>query len=197
MASAVSFCFGFLFMTDQLLSSRIKLDRAAKHFNDLIVELEAFGALNPYRILPDEDSEPAIKIYRVQMMDTVPAHWSAIVGDLIHNLKSALDALATSLVTRGAHLRGEVASKTAIQETYFPIRGKQAGLSDDKAIAFFRRAGPEVEKVIRHLQPYRGGKGDPLWRLNQLNIIDKHRRIIAAYGDLSGCLLYTSDAADE
>ena len=37
---------------------------------------------------------------------------------------------------------------------------------------------------MKRLQPYRNGIGHPLWQLLQLNNIDKHRRIIAGYGDL-------------
>jgi len=164
---------------DPLLSCRIKIDRAIKHFNDLTAENTAFGALNPYRILREEDSVPSMRVYRVNMIQPIPDPWSAIVGDIIHNLKSTLDSLAASLVIRAGHT-----SKTALKETYFPIRGAESGLADEKASAFFRRAGGDVEKIIRRLQPYRDGKGHPLWQLNQLNIIDKHRRIIAAYGDL-------------
>jgi hypothetical protein len=113
------------------------------------------------------------------MIEDIPVAWSGIIGDIIHNLRSALDSLATNLVVHGGHF-----SKSALKETYFPIRSSKSLLSDKDASAFFRRVGPRVEKIIRRLQPYRGGKGHPLWQLNQLDIIDKHRRIIAAYGDL-------------
>jgi hypothetical protein len=45
--------------------------------------------------------------------------------------------------------------------------------------------GKKVTESIRRVQPYAGGKahGDTLWRLHQLDIIDKHRLLIAV-----GCL---------
>jgi hypothetical protein len=170
---------GIAMTTPDLAGVRIKIDRAKKHFDDLKTEMSAFYARNPYRILRDEESEPATKIYRVQMIEDIPATWSGIIGDTIHNLRSALDSLATNLVVRGGHI-----SNAALKETYFPIRGSLESLSDKDATRFFERVGPNVEKIVRRMQPYRGGRGHPLWQLNQLDIIDKHRRIIAAYGDL-------------
>ena len=165
---------------DPLLSCRIKIDRAIKHFNDLIAEVEAYRDRDPNKIILDEDSEPAIKIYKIGIKEPMPETWSAIIGDTIHNLRSAMDCLAVALVVRAG-----ITDPGIIQDTYFPISWDNVGLSGAKRLLFFQRVGPAAEKIIRRLQPYRGGKGHPLWQLNQLDIIDKHRRIIPAGAALS------------
>ena len=174
-----SFCFGCFFMTDLLLSCRIKLDRAAKHFNDLNAEIDAFKDRQPYRAVVDEDSEPAVKIYKLHIVEAIPLKWAGHVGDIIHNTRATLDSLATALVIRGGHT-----SKKAIDKAKFPICATEAGLSEARVNAFFKYAGPSVEKMIRRLQPYREGKGCALWRLHRLDIIDKHRAIIPVGANL-------------
>ena len=102
---------------DPLLSCRIKVDRAIKHFNDLTDAIKPFAARETYRIWADEDSEPAVKIYRVRIVEDMPTQWSGHIGDVIHNLRSALDCLATELIIKFC----PGASDEVLRETYFPI----------------------------------------------------------------------------
>jgi hypothetical protein len=100
-----------------------------------------------------------------------------IVGDCIHNLRSALDHLVFQL----AILKGtgtEAAAKTA-----FPIYLTAKSFKNfvDSRVAPFieRNALTEIER----LQPYaRGNAGeqDIIWVLSQLDIIDKHRLLVVA-----------------
>jgi len=164
-------------------STRVKLDRAEKHLQDLDAEISAFIARNPYRLFCDEDSEPAIKIYRIKVIEPIPSHWSAAIGDVIHNIRAALDCLATSLVWRAGHT-----SNSAVEDAYFPIRANAAGLGDRACSAFFKRIGADAEKFIRAIEPYKGGKGELLWILSKLDILDKHRALIpagATFGQIS------------
>ena len=94
--------------------------------------------------------------------------------DAIHNLMSALDSLATALISRNGPPPEDV-----LKETYFPIHWGKDGLDKPKTAKFFKRC-PDAEKYIRRLQPYRHGKGDVLFQIRQLDIMDKHRRIITA-----------------
>jgi len=93
-----------------------------------------------------------------------------MLGDAIHNLRTALDHLAYRLVSVGPkpHWRGKV---------YFPIA--------DSAEEFVSRIGG-IKKRLRHdavkplaaIKAYRGGAGEILWQLNELDIIDKHRLLL-------------------
>jgi hypothetical protein len=168
-------------MSDPLLSCWVKLNRAKKHFNDLHVEIDGFKGRNPYRTVVDGDSEPAIKIFRLRIVEAIPVHWSGYIGDIIHNLRSSLDTLASALVRQGGF-----DSEQVMQETYFPIHWQASDLrKKERTLAFFERAGPVTKKLICRLQPYRRGKGHALWRLDQLDIIDKHRAIVPVGANLA------------
>jgi hypothetical protein len=83
--------------TNLLASTRSKIDRAKKHFADLSVEISAYHGRNPYRIVIDTHSEPPKELYRFQFTEAIPCGWGSMIGDVIHNLRSALDTLATAL----------------------------------------------------------------------------------------------------
>jgi hypothetical protein len=161
---------------DPLLSCRIKIDRAIKHFNDFTQVIKVFAARNTHSFWVDEDSEPAIQIYRIRIEEDIPVEWSGYIGDVIHNLRSSLDCIATELVLR----YGQNVTEKVLRDTYFPIVQERTKLSSKKPVEFFARVGPRVERLIRLLQPYCGGRGHALWQLHQLDVADKHRRILVA-----------------
>src|SRR5436190_208277 len=102
-------------MPADLRSSDLKIYRAIKHFDDLNAQIVAFQQLNPYRIVVDDDSEPAIRIYKMGVVEGIPSPgWSVYIGDVLHNIMSTLDSLATSLVERGGHGTEEI-----LKNTYF------------------------------------------------------------------------------
>lgn len=161
-------------MTNPLFSCRVKIDRAYKHLFDFQSGMEAFSRRNPNAVLTDELSEPGIKIDRFNLREPIPVEFSSIIGDIAHNLVSALDSLAVSLVR---HANIEPVTEEVMRETYFPIKWSD-DFSDPKTLRFFKRIGPKAETIIRSLAPYKGGRGENLFNLYRLNIIDKHRAIV-------------------
>jgi hypothetical protein len=176
---------------DPALSWIAKLDRAQTHIDRLAELTTEFFAESPYTI----DYEPAgdeVTHLRIVHAKPIPVAVSTIVGDAIHNMRSALDALAYELarISQGGVL-------TQDQESWveFPIRQSEEGYSD-----FFnaRRAGlfdEKAEEALRSVVP--GHRFSPeaviagelittfrdevirdnLWQLHRLSIIDKHRRL--------------------
>ncbi|WP_315701134.1 MULTISPECIES: hypothetical protein [unclassified Bradyrhizobium] len=171
---------------DPLLSCWIKIDRANKHLNDLIKAMEAFQHRYTQDFVADEESEPTIKIYRVRILEDIPANLSGYIGDVVHNLRSALDCLAVALIKRVDPTVGD----DVLRDTYFPIAWDESGLSNERRTRFFNRVGAPVEKLIRRVQPYRGGKGHVLWQLEHLDITDKHRQIIPGLLNVSHITFY-------
>lgn len=159
--------------TDPLISCWIKIDRAKQHFEDLYREVSGFKSRKPYSIRFDHDSEPGYNIAKIVVHEPIPEIWSGVVGDIIHNCRSSLDNFATALV-----IANGVTCKSAIEDTYFPIKWDLDGLSDDRTKRFFKRTNASVEKLIRRIEPYRGGKCDALFRLHRLDNLDKHQAII-------------------
>jgi hypothetical protein len=165
-----------------LLSCRVKISRAHKHFHDFQREIEKFSARNPNPIFTDENSEPAIKIDRFQIREDIPPDFSAYIGDIAHNLVSALDSLAMALVKFANRV---TITEEVMRDTYFPINW-ESGLTDSKSQRILERVGPRAKQLILRLQPYKGGKGDCLFRLWRINVIDKHRSIVPVAANLAG-----------
>src|SRR6478672_4813867 len=71
-----------------------KVARAEKHRAELAVEVQAFLARKPFASRhakePGECGATVHHVYAV-VREQPPAGWSPIIGDVVHNLRSALD----------------------------------------------------------------------------------------------------------
>lgn len=149
----------------------VKVERAKEHFQSLEGEVYAYLASKPYSVGIKRDPISRRPIYFLKDIHPTPLKISAILGDTINNLRSALDHLAYQLVWLGT---GDPPS----EHVYFPI-------SDDRAKYFkqgkekIKGARAQAINAIDELEPYRGGN-DTLWRLHKLNNVDKHRILITA-----------------
>src|SRR6266536_1025914 len=77
-----------------------KLKRAEKHIGELNSALEEFYATKPYGIRKKIDPDTRDQIYYLTRLDSVPLPISLIIGDVLQNLRSALDHLAYALVAK-------------------------------------------------------------------------------------------------
>jgi len=149
----------------------VKVDRAKKHLSDFEVELRAFLDSEPYKTgtKPDPKIPKAIKYYIVSAADP-PLTLAAIAGDVVHNLRSALDHLAFHLVS--------VSKSQPGKKTGFPIFENS---SEYEAQSHGKVKGMSTAAVeaIDRCKPYKGGN-DAMWRLHELDIVDKHKSLFIA-----------------
>ncbi len=148
----------------------LKLTRAKKHLDDLDAELAAFKAsAKGYRIERADDVENQCHVIKVWLLDA-PDQLSLVAGDAFFCMRSALDQLVWSLAKL---------TVSTPQRTQFPILSEPASSQKE----FRRGLGGVPEDAIHEieaLQPHHRGAAfsrHPLWRLNTLCNIDKHRRI--------------------
>ncbi len=94
-----------------------------------------------------------------------PTQSGVIVGDFLHNLRSALDSLAWNLSTRQS------------TSTYFPIYLAKPKDFHETMGEFIS----DAQNAIEALQPYNDTDplGNPLWLLHDMSIADKHRGVLA------------------
>lgn len=92
--------------------SRLKIKRAKKHISDLQYYVDSFIKKQPYRIVTEQDPETSNLRWVIRVRKQLPNDIPAIIGDAIHNLRSALDLLACDLV----RINGG-----SIEEVYFPF----------------------------------------------------------------------------
>jgi hypothetical protein len=81
-----------------VLGTGLKLNRAQFHLNALKESIDAFFESKPYEIVRavDPNTNQVFGVLRVKR--ECPAAWGVLVGDFIHNLRSALDHLVWQLV---------------------------------------------------------------------------------------------------
>jgi hypothetical protein len=162
---------------DRVALIRAKVERAKKHFRSLELELIAYRDKN-LQVVKGELYSQTGKIGGVQTFHNLPLlSFDALTtaGDVIHNLRSALDHLAHQLVLVGSP---DTEPSRAIE---FPIAKDAASYEADKPRKV-RGMRAEAVRAIDDLKPYKGGN-DALWRIHELDIIDKHRSIFAVGED--------------
>ncbi|HXC47592.1 MAG TPA: hypothetical protein VNU20_04825 [Candidatus Sulfotelmatobacter sp.] len=166
--------------TPRLIGVRQKINRAKYHLNQLKAALEAWNGT-------EEEGNPLV-IYKnpgrtwwdLSVKEVTPnnPNWALIVGDIIHNLRSALDHLVYQL----AILHGQ--STNFARETFFPISLDASSFSKAR-VKLESHIAPRALALIEELQPYKAAdlvgkdpKASKLWIVSELDIIDKHRILI-------------------
>ena len=152
--------------------SHKKIERAYIHIRDLDRMVAAFGNSDFYSVSIDYDQWQRTNHLRFTI-DTsgFKSDVAVIMGDALHNLRSALDVLYYELVP----------TELSTKWTRFPFRETR-----EKLIAPLNNALKEkqITKAIHDfildtVKPY--ATGNPLlWTLDDLNIVDKHQLLIPA-----------------
>jgi hypothetical protein len=138
-----------------LIGVDLKIARAKDHFADLRNSMDVVVHPDRYRFVFEYDAETQRHVYTVHDVPAIPPGWSVMVGDILYNLRSALDHLAWQLVLRDGGDPGD--------RTHFPVRPSPF---DKKGQLFSARLDLPVTdtKILdahEECQPYRGPDGQP------------------------------------
>ncbi|MFC5947069.1 hypothetical protein ACFQH9_02100 [Pseudonocardia lutea] len=156
-------------MADAAQGVWVKFARADRHFKELRDAVRAYLETDPYQVYEEEEPETGALVTRVRVVADPPVELAAILGDVFHNARSALDHLACYLVERDGG--------TPDKGTYFPTGKSKSEFSKAVKDKLRGTAEPTKERV-RALEVYPSGDDD-LWLLHQLDIDDKHKLLIA------------------
>lgn len=153
---------------------QLKLDRALQHLQSLESKVHLWKQGDAHRYVPEFDRKSGKKRIKVEILDTSPVEFGIIIGDCLHNLRSALDNLVIELIVAR---HGDPPPSRFVEHSEFPIFGSKVMNSS----ACRKRIGsiaPTTQTIIEELQPYKRGKkyaSDSLWLLHKLSNMDKHR----------------------
>jgi hypothetical protein len=147
---------------------RIKLARAGRHIAELSESARQYLAAKPFSIHSTEEQNGDL-VWRIRIDQPIPLEWSAIVGDAVHNIRSALDLLAWQLV--------EVNGGQPSRDTCFPIGQAPTPQFAAILIRSLQGSSPKALRLVQRLRPYVGGN-QMLDQLHSLDIIDKHRLVL-------------------
>lgn len=165
-----------------LFGSRLKVRRADIHLHELIAAITAFLDRKPYGLLRDFDPQNNLHTVRASIADQPDPAIASIVGDILHNLRAALDHLAVDLTREGFRLKGERMSRTAFDEAGFPVYANRA-LFETSGSKKIKNWPPVAQTLIAELEPFKDGGHEwstDLWCLHQLDILDKHKMLVPA-----------------
>jgi hypothetical protein len=154
-----------------------KFARARHHLAIFEVKALRLRDNGGYRFSGKVHNNGAKHVYRAVNPPPIPPEIPAILGDCVHNLRSALDHLACQLVW--------VSGRTPDRLTQFPI------ISDDTywdsaaqsrepvKVDIHPGVLPGIRDALASVQPYTGtDAGQALGAIRKLDNPDKHRQII-------------------
>ena len=79
-------------------SVELRLERANLHLSELERLVNLYTAGRPYAVSHSIEGEFAEHVYKLQFTGRPDEHISVVVGDFLHNLRSALNYLMVGLV---------------------------------------------------------------------------------------------------
>ena len=169
--SGVSF---LIFMSDPFASSRSKLAWAKENLlPDLHRRIEEFGNLNPYaKVIEPDPQTPGWEIHKIKLVRPFPEAFGNLVGDLVGNLREALDTAGYSIAV--------AANSPRTKNTAFPFARDVTQMAS--SIGRSADLPKEIQSLFCGFQPYRGGD-DLLWALNELCNGKKHK-IVTTMGTI-------------
>lgn len=152
-----------------------KLDRAEKHLDCLDELIGTYLDGDPYRVVGNEGTEGGYHYWAIFLeVERFPPDelWGPIIGDAVHNLRSALDHVAWNFAT-------DAARRETPRRIEFPVFLDDPAEDPEVRGAFRKRINclrPECHAVVDGAQPYKTRDSHhPLWILQGLWNTDKHR----------------------
>jgi len=160
-------------MIPDVNSVRLKIKRANKHIAD--VEDLIRRVPDAFKSTIEVDAKTGNKFIKhaIPNMVALQLDMAVVIGDAVHNLKTALDFGWC----RTAHR-----FKVPIDSfSKFPVRETAKELASALQGRNVHTISPKLYKgIVTDVQPYEGGNED-IWAVHRLDIIDKHQLLIPLF----------------
>src|SRR5258708_19108692 len=163
-------------------SWHLKLNRSEEHFRDLELEVARYAYRKPFvteAVKPDR--KRGRFAFRIRFIEQPDPSILLILGDTLHNARSALDHLATGLVP--ARRRDKACFPVQLRDLWEINVNGDFEVADAEAREAFERCvremDPEAVARIIEMQPFRYGAEAPteaMGILVRLENADKHRK---------------------
>ncbi|MCK5844449.1 MAG: hypothetical protein KAG97_07060 [Victivallales bacterium] len=150
----------------------IKLNRAAKHYN----ELEKFVDANrPFRVVVETNVKTKSRLLYITQEDALVKEASVIASDSIQNIRASLDYAYWEIVSPFA---ASTRDKRAVQ---FPFSETKDRLDEAIKNRLAHRVSDKFYKYISDLAPHGGSDGNfVLYSIHEMAASDRHRKLVPA-----------------
>ena len=152
---------------------RLKIKRANQHITTLDESIKEFIKTDFCRFSTNYDPDSKLNSLDFQMLRDPPCDLPLIIGDAIHNARSALDIAQYELVT--------LVGCTPTEWTRFMFFENRDELIDKLGKGVLKGAPDIVTMIADEVRPYKTND-NPLVALHLLDIADKHRLTIPVFG---------------
>jgi hypothetical protein len=157
----------------------LKIKRANRHLSELTLAADRLPRRHGYPIAVEKSDDGKLKLTYLTE-NRMPIEFSGVLGDAIHNVRSAFDLIAVALTARplGDGKAGDAYFPTGKDRQQF-IRARDGYWNPCGRWRKGKMQGaqPDALRLIEELEPYDGGKHS-LRALHQLDIMDKHKLLI-------------------
>jgi hypothetical protein len=160
-----------------------KLRRADEHFRVLYEQMATWDTARPWRLVQEVQDHGHKHLWRLKILAPIPVMWAVILGEAIHDLRSALDQCVYWLSVDW--------SRRPLEGSAFPVYNAKAafqrksrrdpsGWARDGGMWKIRGVGPGPQAFIEALQPYpqrRAFYCHHIQAVHDLSNLDKHRLV--------------------
>jgi len=173
------------------MDHRAKLEWARKHLDTLETSIQSYVDSDTCKIGIQFDTEMGCYVARLRDVKTAPPEWSLMIGDIVHNTRSALDALTYSLAVKNL---GRDPTKDEVKDLQFVIVDDVAAWNRqcDRRL---RCLSTTAQQAVESFQPYHRTDASvrhALSVLRDLSNIDKHRHVIITVVSASSSSIFLS-----
>ena len=152
-----------------------KINRALDLFEGINNEYAEWKNLTPYKTITECNDERTTFILGVKFTLEPPVtKWSLIIGEILFNLRCALDHLVYNLAVSDSQINPPHNEKKLM----FPVSEKEVDFEKSVKRGLLRGLNQENIDFIKSVQPFNSSIDTnlhPLAVLSKLNNIDKHR----------------------
>ncbi|MDA8373608.1 MAG: hypothetical protein M0Z91_05070 [Actinomycetota bacterium] len=182
---------------------RLRLERAEEHLNEIESLVGAFAAQEPFRLQEARDAQTGEWVYALELALSPSDKIPVVVGDFLHNVRSALNYLLIGMLPTTKHHRS-LQYPISLKDPFGRDPATRRYLDRDPRVRrpwriLKSELQPGAYKIVWEFQPFsagiRPGEVNMLAMLGQLSNADKHRRLAVVSQGLEdpGWVIKTGD----
>lgn len=122
-----------------------KVERADQHFREIAQGMLEWSSDQPYRLVQSMSDGGTRHLFRLQLTKPIPVDWAVLLGEALHDLRSALEQSVYWLIVDW--------SKKPPRRSGFPVFRTRPAFQSQGA-GLIKGIGPGPAAFIEWLQPY-------------------------------------------
>lgn len=150
-------------------SAYLKVKRAEKHHAELS---QMFKKNKPFGYYLETNCKTGERSTFAKRNEEVANEAAVVIGDVLHNLRAAIDHAYWNCTEKHAKSEGE---RKNIQ---FPITSTEIALRDSVLPGLPSRVSQEFAQALASLKPYREHGNSLLCAIHDLDVMDKHKLLV-------------------